>query len=266
MIFFPAIDLRQGRYVRLRQGDPKAETVFGDDPVAMAQNWVQQGAEWLHVVNLDGALGESSAITGSTIDLSPEQIGSLPVNFQRLNAIRQAVDVPIQFGGGMRSLDDVALALALGASRVVLGTVAVREPKIVYEALVRFGPECIVIGIDARDGRVATHGWPQISDLDAVDLARSMHDAGVLRVVYTDISRDGMLTGVNVDATVELARRSGLAVIASGGVRGLEDIKHLAPYESDGIEGVITGQAIYTGALDLQAAIRASSIHQRIWK
>ena len=263
MIIFPAIDLRQGRCVRLRQGDPNAETVFGEDPVAMAQNWVQQGAEWLHVVNLDGALGESSGITGSTTELSSEQVGSLPINFQRLYAIHQAIDIPIQFGGGMRSLDDVALALALGASRVVLGTVAVREPNIVYEALARFGPERIVVGIDARDGRVATHGWAQISDLDAVDLGRTMYDAGVLRVVYTDISRDGMLTGVNVDATVELARRSSLAVIASGGVRGLEDIEQLAPHEADGIEGVITGQAIYTGALDLQTAIRVGIGHQQ---
>ncbi len=262
MIIFPAIDLRLGRCVRLRQGDPNAETVFGDDPVAMAQKWVQQGADWLHVVNLDGALGESVVVAGSTNDLSPEQIAALPINFQRLFAIRQAVDIPIQFGGGMRSLDDVALALALGASRVVLGTVAVREPDIVYKALTRFGPERIVVGIDARDGRVATHGWAQTSDLDAVDLARMMQDAGVLRVVYTDISRDGMLTGVNVDATVELAKRSGLAVIASGGVQGLEDIELLAPYESDGIEGVITGQAIYTGALDLQAAIRAGGGYQ----
>ncbi len=264
MIIFPAIDLRQGRCVRLRQGDPNAETVFGDDPVAMARKWVQQGAEWLHVVNLDGAFGESASFIGSISDLSPDQINLLPINFQRLYAIRQAVAVPIQFGGGMRSVDDVALALALGASRVVLGTVAVRQPDIVYEALARFGPERIVVGIDARDGRVATHGWAQTSDLDAVELAGLMHAAGVQRVVYTDISRDGMLSGVNVAATVELARRSGLGVIASGGVRGLEDIEQLAPFEPDGIEGVITGQAIYTGALDLLAAIRVGGKVQRI--
>jgi len=270
VIIFPAIDLRQGRCVRLRQGDPNAETVFGDDPVVMARLWVHQGAQWLHVVNLDGAFGESAKIAGPASNLSPEQIATdqqwsaLPINFQRLHAIRQAVEVPIQFGGGMRSLDDVALALALGASRVVLGTVAVREPDIVNEALARFGPERIVVGIDARDGRVATHGWAQTSDLDAVDLAKSMRDAGVQRVVYTDISRDGMLSGVNVDATVELAQRSGLFVIASGGVRGIEDIEQLAPYESDGIEGVITGQAIYTGALDLQTAIQVSRSERRI--
>ena len=263
MIIFPAVDLRHGRCVRLRQGDPDAETVFSDDPAAMAQHWVEQGARWLHVVNLDGAFGETAKIAGSITELSSDQRSALPINLQRLHAIRQAVDVPIQFGGGIRSLEDVALALALGASRVVLGTVAVREPAVVWEALARFGPEHIVVGIDARDGRVATHGWAQTSGLDAVELAGAMKKAGVQRVVYTDISRDGMLSGVNMEATVELAQRSGLAVIASGGVRGLDDIQRLLDHESDGIEGVITGQAIYTGAFDLREAIRLSN-YQRI--
>jgi phosphoribosylformimino-5-aminoimidazole carboxamide ribotide isomerase len=263
MIIFPAIDLRHGRCVRLRQGDPDAETVFSDDPVAMAQHWVEQGAQWLHVVNLDGAFGQKAKLAGSTLDLSPDRMASLPTNLQRLSAMRQAVDVPIQFGGGMRSLEDVALALALGASRVVLGTVAVRDPAIVREALARFGPERIVVGIDARDGRVAIHGWTQTSGLDAVELAGAMKDAGVQRLVYTDISRDGMLSGVNVEATVELARRSGLAIIASGGVRGLDDIRRLLDHDADGVEGVITGQAIYTGALDLSEAIRLS--HRMNW-
>lgn len=269
MLILPAIDLRHGRCVRLRQGDPNAETVFSDDPAAMAQHWVWQGAQWLHVVNLDGAFGQKAKLAGSTIDLSPDQLASdqqqaaLPINLQRLHAMRQVVDVPIQFGGGIRSLEDVALALALGASRVVLGTVAVREPAIVREALARFGPDRIVIGIDARDGRIATHGWAQTSKLEAAELAGAMKEAGVQRVVYTDISRDGMLIGVNVTATAELARRSGLAVIASGGVSDIEDIQRLLDYESDGIEGVITGQAIYTGVLDLREAIRLSN-YQRI--
>ncbi|HEY52306.1 MAG TPA: 1-(5-phosphoribosyl)-5-[(5-phosphoribosylamino)methylideneamino] imidazole-4-carboxamide isomerase [Caldilineae bacterium] len=258
MIIFPAIDLRQGRCVRLRQGDPKAETVFSDDPVAMARHWAGLGAQWLHVVNLDGAFGEKAKLSGPTIDFSPDRLALLPTNLQRLHAIRQAVDVPIQFGGGMRSLEDVALALTLGANRVVLGTVAVREPTIVPEALARFGPARIVVGIDAREGRVATHGWAQTSGLDAVELAGAMKEVGVERIVYTDISRDGMLSGVNIEATVDLARRSGLAVIASGGVRGLDDIRRLLDYEGDGVEGVITGQAIYTGALDLGEAIRLS--------
>jgi len=251
MILFPAIDLRRGRCVRLRQGDPDAETVYSDDPVAMARHWVALGATWLHVVNLDGAFGD----TALPDNISPDLLDRLPINLQRLHAIHQAVDVPIQFGGGLRRLDDVALALALGASRVVLGTAAVAEPDLVRNAIDRFGPQRLVVGIDARDGRVATHGWQETSSLDAIDLARSMAQAGVRRAVYTDIQRDGMLTGVNVPATVQLAERSGLKVIASGGVRGLDDIATLRHYEAAGIEGVIIGQALYTGALDLRQAL-----------
>ncbi len=242
----PAIDLRQGRCVRLKQGDPNAETVFSDDPAAMAQHWASQGATWLHVVNLDGAFGD------------PHQtVEALPVNLQRLTQIREAVDLPIQFGGGIRRLEDIALALDLGATRVVLGTVAVNDPAMVQAALAQFGPERIVVGIDAREGMVATHGWLRISDVRAVDLARAMADAGVRRVVYTDISRDGMLTGVNVAASVELAQASGLAVIASGGVRDLEDITALCAHKHDGIDGVIVGQALYEGRLSLTEALHA---------
>lgn len=256
MIIFPAIDLRRGRCVRLRQGDPAAETVFGDDPVAMARHWVDQGATWLHVVNLDGAFGEG--VRAETIAASTPisaQISSLPINLQRLYHIRRAVDVPIQFGGGMRTLDDVALALGLGADRVVLGTVAVQQPHLVREALARFGAERIVVGVDAREGKVATHGWRQTSDRDAVTLTQAMARAGVRRVVYTDIARDGMLAGINLEATVELARRAGLGVIASGGVRDLDDIRALLEHRHEGIEGVIVGQALYTGSLDLAAAL-----------
>ncbi len=243
---FPAIDLRQGRCVRLKQGDPNAETVFSDDPAAMAQHWASQGATWLHVVNLDGAFGD------------PHQAAeALPINLQRLTQIREAVDLPIQFGGGIRRLEDIALALDLGATRVVLGTAAVNDPAMVRAALAQFGPERIVVGIDARDGMVATHGWLRVSDVRAVDLARAMADAGVRRVVYTDIRRDGMLTGVNVAATVELAQASGLAVIASGGVRGLEDITALCAHKQDGIDGVIVGQALYSGSLSLTEALQA---------
>ncbi len=251
MILFPAIDLRRGRCVRLRQGDPDAETIYSDDPVAMARHWVTQGATWLHVVNLDGAFG-ATVLPGG---LSPDMLDTLPINLQRLHAIHQAVDVPIQFGGGLRRLDDVALALALGCGRVVLGTAAVADPDLVRNAIERFGPERVVVGIDAREGRVATHGWQKTSTTDAIDLARSMAQAGVLRAVYTDIQRDGMLTGVNMPATVQLAERSGLKVIASGGVRGLDDITALRDYELAGVEGVIIGQALYTGALDLRQAL-----------
>lgn len=251
MILFPAIDLRQGRCVRLRQGDPDAETIFSDDPVAMAQHWAAQGAAWLHVVNLDGAFGD----TALPDDVSPHLLDRLPINLQRLHAISQTAGVPIQFGGGLRRLDDIALVLALGASRVVLGTAAVAQPDLVRDAIDRFGPERIVAGIDARDGRVATHGWQETSTLDAIDLGRTMALAGVLRAVYTDIQRDGMLTGVNIPASVQLAERSGLKVIASGGVRDLDDISGLREHEAAGIEGVIIGQALYTGALDLRQAL-----------
>ena len=246
---YPAIDLRRGRCVRLRQGDPNAETIFSDDPAAMARHWTDQGATWLHVVNLDGAFGDAPG----------PDAADLPINLQRLREIRAATNLPIQFGGGIRTLADIELALALGATRVVLGTVAVKNPDMVRQALARFGPERIVAGIDARDGMVATHGWLATSDVRATDLARAMQEAGVLRTVYTDISRDGMLTGVNVAASVELARASGLRVIASGGVASLDDIRALAARQADGVEGVIVGQALYTGRFTLPQALRTLS-------
>lgn len=242
---FPAIDLRHGRCVRLRQGDPAAETVFGDDPASMARQWVDRGATWLHVVNLDGAFG------GDTRGAHE----GLPLNWQRLAEICQAVTVPVQFGGGLRSLEDIARALDLGARRVVLGTVAVQNPTLVTTALQRFGKSRIVAGIDARDGLVATHGWLETSTVAAKDLALHMAAAGVQHVVYTDIARDGMLTGVNGAATAALARHSGLAVIASGGVRDLDDIRQLLAVQADGVAGVIVGQALYTGALRLSDAL-----------
>jgi len=240
MIVFPAIDLRHGRCVRLRQGDPKAETVYGDDPVSMASHWVSQGASWLHIVNLDGALGD--------------QTHDAP-NLRRVREIGQTVTVPIQFGGGLRSLDDVAFALSQGVTRVVLGTVAVTDPGLVAEAIRRFGAERIVAGLDARDGRVATHGWQVDSGEPTLAVAERLGALGVCRLVVTDIARDGMLAGVNLAATTDLARQSGLKVIASGGVRDLDDIRQLKAAETEGIEGVIVGQAIYTGALDLRQAI-----------
>jgi phosphoribosylformimino-5-aminoimidazole carboxamide ribotide isomerase len=248
MIVFPAIDLRRGRCVRLRQGRAEDETLFGDDPAAVARRWVGQGAAWLHVVNLDGAFGDADVGTG------------MPVNLQRLAEIRAAApETPLQFGGGVRSLADIETALGLGASRVILGTVAVQDPDLVVEALGRFGASRIVVGIDARDGRVATHGWRQTSDTTALSLARAMGRQGVLRIVYTDISRDGMLSGVNVDATAALAADTGLNVIASGGVASLEDLVKLRARREAGIEGVIVGQALYTGALSLPAVIQEAS-------
>lgn len=252
MILFPAIDLRRGRCVRLRQGDPAAETLYSEDPAAMARQWAAAGASWLHVVNLDGALGEGAVAPAN--EFTPDLLAQLSLNLQCLHAICQAVTLPIQFGGGLRSEADVALALSLGARRVVLGTAALHDPALVGTALARFGPERIVVGIDARQGRVATHGWRQTSAVEVLELALAMRELGVRRLVYTDISRDGTLSGVNVEATAELARRSGLAVIASGGVRGLADIERLRAADP-GIEGVIVGQALYTGALDLGEAL-----------
>jgi phosphoribosylformimino-5-aminoimidazole carboxamide ribotide isomerase len=245
MLIFPAIDLRRGRCVRLRQGDPSAETVFGDDPAAMARQWEEQGAQWLHVVNLDGALG----------DQGPDAL-----NLRRLAEIRAAVGLPIQFGGGLRTLDDVALALELGATRVVLGTAVVQQPELAAAAVQRFGAEAVVAGLDARAGQVATHGWQAVSDVHEHDLGRRLREAGVLRAVYTDIGRDGMLSGVDAEGSAELARQSGLRVIASGGVRDLDDIRRLKVMEDQGIEGAIVGQAIYTGSLDLRQAIEAAVV------
>jgi phosphoribosylformimino-5-aminoimidazole carboxamide ribotide isomerase len=248
MIVFPAIDLRQGRCVRLRQGRAEEETVYDEDPAAVASKWVAQGAAWLHVVNLDGAFGE------------PEAEAKLSTNLRRLQAIRVAApDTPIQFGGGVRAMADVEASINCGATRVILGTVAVQCPEMVSEALRSFGAERIVVGIDARDGKVATHGWRQISDVTATALGQAMYDQGVSRVVYTDIARDGMLAGVNAAATAALARSTGLQVIASGGVASLADVTYLLDQGQAGIEGVIIGQALYTGRVSLPEAIEVAS-------
>ncbi|MEA3406693.1 MAG: 1-(5-phosphoribosyl)-5-[(5-phosphoribosylamino)methylideneamino]imidazole-4-carboxamide isomerase [Chloroflexota bacterium] len=237
MIVYPAIDLRGGRCVRLQQGDAGAETVFADDPAEAARRWAAEEAEWLHVVNLDGALGESGA-----------------ANLVALERIMEAVDLPIQFGGGLRSLEDVERLLDMGVARVILGTVAVRDPQIVEQAVAAHGAQRVIVGIDARDGLVAIHGWVDTSDVQAVALARRMRDVGIERVVYTDVRRDGMLTGVNVAATVELARASRLRVIASGGVSSLDDIRALKAHEKEGVEGVIIGMALYRGEIELAQA------------
>lgn len=239
MIVYPAIDLRGGRCVRLRQGEFETETVFADDPVDAARRWGGEGAEWLHVVNLDGALGESAA-----------------ANLEALSRILAAVDLPVQFGGGLRAIEDVDRLLGMGVQRAILGTVAVRQPEIVRQAIERYGVEHIVVGIDARDGRVAVQGWTDMTDVDAVELARRMREMGVRRVVYTDISRDGMLTGVNVEATARLAREAGLGAIASGGVASLDDIRRVVKGAEAGVEGVIVGMALYRGAVDLSEALR----------
>lgn len=237
MIVYPAIDLRRGRVVRLLHGDPAQETVHSDDPVATAQRWQAAGAEWLHVVNLDGALGEST------------------LALDTLRAIA-AVGLPVQFGGGLRSLEDVERALDAGAARAILGTLAVEQPDVADEAVRRFGPQAVAVALDARGDRVATHGWQQISAWTPVELGRRFAALGVVHALYTDVSRDGDLSGVNVAATARLARETGLSVIASGGVASLDDIRALR--QTEVVAGVIVGKALYSGVLTLKDALLAA--------
>jgi phosphoribosylformimino-5-aminoimidazole carboxamide ribotide isomerase len=240
MIIYPAIDLRRGRCVRLKQGDPRAETVFSEDPVATALRWEQQGAEWLHIVNLDGALGES---------------GTADANLAALRAILGTITLPVQLGGGLRSLHAIERVLHMGVRRVVLGTVAVVAPEIMEQAVRQFGAECIVVALDVREGQVAIHGWQTTGHTSLWDLARRIRDAGVSRVVYTDIQRDGMLSGVDATAGAALAQATGLRVIVSGGVASLEDVRQVKQMEWAGIEGVIIGRALYTGQIVLKEAL-----------
>jgi len=239
---YPAIDLRRGRVVRLELGDPARETVFGDNPAAMAGRWRDAGARWLHVVNLDGAFAEAGA-----------------ANWAALAAIVAAGGVRVQFGGGLRTLDDIAAALDSGAARVVLGTAALASPELLAAAVARFGPERVAVGIDARDGRVRVRGWQAETAVTPAALALGARAAGVTTLIYTDIARDGVLTGVNAGATAALAAASGLAVIASGGARDLGDVARLlalAPTAAPGrLAGVILGRALYDGHIDLAAAL-----------
>ncbi|MEM7333304.1 MAG: 1-(5-phosphoribosyl)-5-[(5-phosphoribosylamino)methylideneamino]imidazole-4-carboxamide isomerase [Chloroflexota bacterium] len=233
---FPAIDLRNGRVVRLKYGDPNQQTTFSDDPVAMGQRWLNAGTEWLHIVNLDGAFDEAGSANWSILpDLA--QLGC-----------------SVQFGGGIRSLKDVEKALAAGVDRVILGTVAIENPELVKTAVSQFGAEKIVVGIDARDGRVKTRGWQTDTAVSPAQLGKQMAENGIKTVIYTDINRDGVLTGVNAEATVHLAKDTGLNVIASGGVASFEDIALCQKYVNDGVVGVITGRAIYDGRINLAEA------------
>ena len=238
MILFPAIDIRNGRCVRLTEGKFECETVFAEDPAEMAVRWADAGAEYLHVVDLDGALAGQSS------------------NTEVIKRILAKVKIPVQVGGGIRTLANIENMLALGVTRVILGSVAVRNPELVREACQKF-PGQVVVGIDAKNGEVAVEGWGIGGGIDAEKLAKKMAAVGVEHIIFTDISRDGMLAGVNVEATAELAKASGIKVIASGGVASLADIKALQAREADGIEGCIIGKAIYTGALDLKEALAA---------
>ncbi|NDJ74762.1 MAG: 1-(5-phosphoribosyl)-5-[(5-phosphoribosylamino)methylideneamino]imidazole-4-carboxamide isomerase [Chloroflexi bacterium] len=237
MIVYPAIDLRHGRVVRLLYGDPARETVHSDDPIATAERWQAAGAQWLHVINLDGALGESTLALDS------------------LRAIT-AVGLPVQFGGGLRSLDDAARARDAGATRVILGTLAVRQPELAGAAVERFGAEGVAVALDAKGEQVATHGWQELSPWTPAELGQRFAEDGVQHALYTDITRDGDLSGVNVAATAELARATGLRVIASGGVASLDDIR--AVRQAGNIAGVIIGKALYAGVIALEAALQAA--------
>ena len=236
MIIYPAIDIRGGRCVRLTEGRFDAETVFADDPAEMALKWAGMGAEFLHLVDLDGALaGEGK---------------NVPV----IERILQSVNIPVQLGGGIRNLETIEKLLALGVTRLILGSAAVKNPQLVEEACKKY-PGHIAVGIDAKNGDVAIEGWGKGSGVAATELAKQMAAYGVETIIYTDISRDGMLSGVNVEATAALARACGVPIIASGGVASLEDIRRVKAVESDGVQGCIIGKAIYTGAVDLKAAL-----------
>jgi phosphoribosylformimino-5-aminoimidazole carboxamide ribotide isomerase len=237
MLLIPAIDLKDGHCVRLKQGEMEGATVFSEDPVAMARHWVDQGARRLHLVDLNGAFAGK------------------PKNEAVIKEIVREVsdDIPVQLGGGIRDLDTIERYLDDGISYVIIGTAAVKNPGFLHDACSAFGGH-IIVGLDAKDGKVAVDGWSKLTGHDVIDLAKKFEDYGVEAIIYTDIGRDGMLSGVNVDATVRLAQALHIPVIASGGIAALGDIEALCAVESEGIMGAITGRAIYEGTLDFRAA------------
>ena len=241
MVIFPAIDLRNGQCVRLLHGNSDAQTIYANDPASIAEKFAEEGAEWLHVVNLDGAFGEKEGAQK---------------NITAIQAILDRVSIPIQVGGGIRSGDAVERLLDMGATRVILGTMVVDRPRQIPDIVARFGAEQIVVGIDAdsADGRVATHGWRNISNIDAIELGKQMQALGITHVVYTDISRDGALTGVNLEACQRLAEQTRLQVIVSGGVASLDDVRRVKTAGRN-MHGLIIGRALYTGAIKLSAAL-----------
>lgn len=240
MIVIPAIDLRGGRCVRLSQGQAAAETVYSENPVKVAKRWCDEGAEMLHIVNLDAALNQDDR-----------------ENLKALERILLEVNVPVQFGGGMRTLDDVRRIDDLGATRIVIGTTAIENPVLLQHIIDEFG-STIVVGIDARDGKVALRGWEKLSNINALDFAQEVGEMGIERIIYTDISRDGMLSGINLDATREIAEASGLKVTASGGVATLDDIYAVKDLEDYGVDSVIVGKALYEGVFTLEEALDAA--------
>jgi phosphoribosylformimino-5-aminoimidazole carboxamide ribotide isomerase len=242
MQIIPAIDIKDGHCVRLKQGDMHAVTVFSEDPAAMAQHWLEQGAQRLHLVDLNGA------------------IAGKPRNELAIREIVSVIgeEIPLQLGGGIRDLDTIERYLDDGVSYVVIGTAAVKNPGFLHDACSAF-PGHIWVGLDAREGKVATDGWSKMTGHDVVDLARKFEEYGVEGIIYTDIGRDGMLSGVNIDATVKLAREVKVPVIASGGLSSIADIERLVAHEADGIAGAIAGRAIYDGTLNFKDALKAAA-------
>jgi len=243
-IIYPAIDIRGGQCVRLFKGDYAQETVYGN-PLEMAQKWVEQGAEWVHLVDLDGAKAGQ------------------PVNDEIVKEIAQQVKVPVQIGGGIRNMKQVEYYLTQGIKRVILGTSAIKTPEFVKEALKEFGGSSVAIGLDARDGYVATEGWIESSEIKTEELALRLADYGAETFIFTDISKDGTLTGPNVEATVELARRVGQQVIASGGISSLKDIEALEALREEGIAGVIVGKALYQPVFTLVEALQVTKEEEK---
>ncbi|AYM97561.1 1-(5-phosphoribosyl)-5-[(5-phosphoribosylamino)methylideneamino] imidazole-4-carboxamide isomerase [Acidovorax sp. 62] len=237
MLLIPAIDLKDGHCVRLKQGDMDQSTTFGEDPAAMARKWVDAGARRLHLVDLNGAFA------------------GVPKNYSAIKSILKEVgsDIPVQLGGGIRDLDTIEKYIDGGLRYVIIGTAAVKNPGFLKDACSAFGGH-IIVGLDAKDGKVATDGWSKLTGHEVVDLAKKFEDWGVESIIYTDIGRDGMLSGINIDATVKLAQSLSIPVIASGGLSNMADIEQLCAVESEGVEGVICGRAIYSGDLDFAAA------------
>lgn len=245
MLLIPAIDLKDGHCVRLKQGDMEQSTIFSDDPAVMARKWVDKGARRLHLVDLNGAFAGH------------------PKNEQAIRKILKEVgsEVDVQLGGGIRDLDTIERYLDAGLRFVIIGTAAVKNPGFLQDACTAFGGH-IIVGLDAKDGKVATDGWSKLTRHEVVDLGKKFEDYGVESIIYTDIGRDGMLSGINIEATVKLAQALTIPVIASGGLSNMTDIEKLCAVESEGIEGVICGRAIYTGDLDFEAAqIRADALN-----
>lgn len=239
MILYPAIDLKGGQVVRLKQGEMASATVYGADPAAQAAAFAEAGFEWIHVVDLDGAFAGESR------------------NAEAVEGVLSRVSIPVQLGGGIRSMAQVEAWLSRGLARVILGTAAVRDPDFV-KAAAKAHPGRVAVGIDAKDGRVAVQGWAEVSDMTALDLARRFEDAGVCAIIYTDISRDGLLSGLNLESTRELALAVSIPVIASGGLADIEDVRRLMKTENAAIAGAITGRALYDGRLDAREALKAA--------